>query len=134
MKLDPQRVNELFTECLFKDGEDTSTAVIGQGIMMTVGFHPGRLAEHKVEIRSLLEELPAEFQEKTGGGMSFLNACLDKNGEQWTGMHQTMDQLFILGLATGDVVCLLPREVWSALPGRMPYYMVKAVEDQPAGS
>lgn len=134
MELNPQRVNELFNDCLFHDGEDTSTAVVAEGIMHKIGFNPDRLSQHKAEIRLLLEELPAVFQEKTGGGMSFLNACVDKHGNQWTGMHQTMDQLFTLGLATGDVICLFPRDVWPALPGGVPYYMVRAVEDQPAGS
>jgi|SRR5690242_3319963 len=128
MKLEPQTVSDIFTKCLFQEGEDTYYSVVAEGIMMTVGFNPVRLAQHKSEIRSLLEELPAEFQEKSGGGMSFLNACMDRHGNQWTGMHQTMEQLFLLGLATGDVICLLPREVWEALPGGMPYYEVKAEE------
>jgi len=56
--------------------------------------------------------------------MSFLNACQDRNGNQWTDLHQRMEQLFVLGQAAGFVSCLLPRDMWAALPGGMPYYVV----------
>lgn len=123
--LDPQRVSEIFLDCLFRDGEDPSTCTTAEGIMSTVGFHPGRLHAHTPEIESLLGELPDEFMESKGGGWSFLNACMDKRGHLWTGMHQTMDQLFMLGIAAGKAAYALPREMWSALPGEMPYLIVK---------
>ena len=124
--LTPERVSELFEKCLFQDGEDTSTAVVVEGIVANVGFHPGRLAAAADEIRALLNELPEKFRENEGGGWSFLNACMDRHDHQWTGVHSTMEQLFLLGLASGQVECLLPRELWSVLPGGMPYYMIKA--------
>ncbi len=60
---------------------------------------------------------------------SYVDDC---RGEQWTGLHPTVDMLFTLGLAAGRVVCLMPRELWDALPGGMPYYMVRehAVPDR----
>lgn len=123
-KLDSARVEAIFFDCLFRDGEDTSNHVKAQGITRSVGFHPERLAIHKKEVAAMLEELPDEFQKSGGGGMSFLNACNDKHGNQWTGMHQTMEQLFQLGIGIGKVECLLPREMWEVLPGGMPYYLV----------
>ena len=123
-KLHPARVEEIFLDCLFRDGEDTSTALMVEGIMSTFGFHPGRLESHKEDVRELLSQLPVEFFPETGGGMSFLNACNTRDGELWTGEHRIMEQLFVLGMALKLVVCLLPREVWPALPGEMPYYMV----------
>ncbi|MCB9823315.1 hypothetical protein H6800_03520 [Candidatus Nomurabacteria bacterium] len=123
--LDPQRVEEIFLDCLFQDGEDTSSYVKAEGIMATVGFHPARLESHREEIEAMLAELPDAFFESRGGGMSFLNACLDRHGNQWTGLQQTMDQLFTLGIAIDKASFLLPREMWNAFPGGMPYVVVK---------
>lgn len=122
--LDSQRVQAIFLDCLFKDGEDTSKHVRAEGITMNVGFHPERLESHKAEIEALLSELPDEFKEKSGGGMSFLNACNDRHGNQWTSFHLHMDQLFQLGIATGTVRLLTPRAIWSQLPCGMPYFVV----------
>ena len=122
--LDPEKVNTIFMDCLFKEGEDTSKYVKAEGITMNVGFHPERLESHKAEIATMLEELPEDFKESGGGGMSFLNACKDKHGKQWTGLHQRMEQLFQLGIGVGKVKSLMPREMWGALPGGMPYYVV----------
>lgn len=122
--IDPERVNAIFMDCLFKEGEDTSKHIKAEGITMNVGFHPERLESHRTEIADMLDELPDEFKESGGGGMSFLNACNDKHGNQWTSLHQRMEQLFQLGIGVGKVKCLMPREMWSVLPGGMPYYAV----------
>ena len=122
--LSAERVEQIFHACLFKDGEDHSKYVPAPGITNNVGFHHGRVEEHKAEIAAMLDELPDEFKESGGGGWSFLNACNDRHGNQWTGFHQRMEQLFQLGLATGKVECQMPREMWGALPGGMPYYVV----------
>lgn len=60
----------------------------------------------------------------SGGGWTFLNACHDRHGNLWTGFHRRMEELFMLGLAIGKVHCLFPRDLWDALPGGMPFYMV----------
>ena len=123
--LGTERVEKVFLTCLFKDGEDTTSHVMAPGITTNVGFHPGRLKEHEEEIVEMLGELPDEFKESGGGGMSFLNACIDKYGRQWTSFHRTMEQLFLLGTGLGKVELCLPREMWGALPGGMPYYTIK---------
>lgn len=122
--LNPERVEQIFLACLFKDGEDHSKYIPALGITSNVGFHPGRIEEHKAEIAAMLDELPDDFKESGGGGMSFLNACNDRHGKQWTNFHQRMEQLFQLGLAIGKATCLMPREMWGVLPGGMPYYVV----------
>ena len=122
--LGTERVEKTFLACLFKDGEDTTNHVKAPGITTNVGFHPGRLKEHEAEIVEMLGELPDEFKESGGGGMSFLNACNDKHGNQWTGLHQRMEQLFQLGIGVSKVKCLMLREMWGVLPGGMPYYVV----------
>ena len=124
--INPERVNELFTDCLFKEGENIGNyvKVDVEGITRTVEFHPERLESHRTEIIAMLDELPDEFKESGGGGMSFLNACNDKHGNQWTGFHQRMEQLFQLGIGINAAKCLMPREMWEVLPGGMPYYVI----------
>ena len=122
--LNADRVNQIFCDCLYKDSEDTSGLVRAEGINCTVGFNPDRLETHKVEIEEMLGELPDGFKESIGGGWSFLMATHDKHGNQWTGFHRRMEQLFQLGIAIGKVKCLTPRELWSSLPCGMPYYAV----------
>ena len=118
-------VNEVFMDCLFRDGEDTSKAVVAEGVMQKFGFHPDRLEAHKTEIREMLECLPDDFQPDKGGGTSFLNACMTKEGEQW-GEHSNIEQLLALGIATKQAAMLMPREMWNILPGGMPYIGVTA--------
>ena len=123
--LDAERVHEIFGDCLFREGEDTSTHIPGEGIMaLKFGYHPDRLEKHSEEIVAMLEELPDTFKKSGGGGMSFLNACEDKHGNQWTDIHNRMEQLFSLGNAIGKVTFTLPREYWKHLPGGMPYITV----------
>lgn len=121
-ELNAQRVEELFGRCLA--GAPDQGAVT-RGIVTTAAFSPQAIEEHREEIGQLLAELPEQFRETGGGGWSFLNACMDRHGRQWTGLHRSMEQLFLLGLASGQVSELLPRDMWPALPGGMPYYMVR---------
>lgn len=91
--------------------------------MHSFGFNPSRLAEHKQEIKEMLECLSDEFRADKGGGWSFLQACVTKDGDQW-GEHQNINELLALGIATGQAKILMHRELWSALPGGMPYFVV----------
>jgi hypothetical protein len=124
-QINPERINVIFRDCLFREGEEHQEFAKGEGIVVTAGFHPERLARHRPEIEATLALLPDQFREDTGGGWSFLEAFRDKYGRQWTGMHQRMDQLFTLGNALGRVEFLLPRALWSSLPGGMPYLVIK---------
>lgn len=122
--IDSERVDAIFRDCLFNADEETSSHVKAEGIVRNVEFHPERLNGHKAEIEAMLDELPDTFKKSGGGGMSFLNACEDKHGNQWTGQHQRMEQLFQLGIGVGKAEFLMPREIWDCLPGGMPYYIV----------
>jgi hypothetical protein len=121
MKLTAENVNTVFKDCLFKEGEDTASHVKAQVVMNTFGFHPKRLESHRADIKEMLAGLPPEFSK--GGGWSFLNACMDKDGAQW-GEHRDIDILLALGIATGQARIDFPRELWSALPGGLPYFTV----------
>ena len=67
MKLTAEKVNEIFMDCLFKDGEDTSGHIAAEGVVTKVGFHPMRLEAHKEDIRQLLQDLPVNFRSDQGG-------------------------------------------------------------------
>jgi hypothetical protein len=123
MELTAQNVNQLFLYLLFNDGEDTTSAVIAHGCVHNIGFHPGRLSEKRADILDMLSQLPIEFQKSGGGGYTFLNACLTANGDQW-GDQQVADQLLVMGIASRYAAILLPRELWSSLPGGVPYFVV----------
>jgi hypothetical protein len=127
MELTAENVTRTFRDCLFKEGEDTSDALKLAGIVNFFGLHPARVASHTDDIVSMLEELPDQFRQSKGGGWTFLNACNDRHGNQWTGLHSVMEQLFVLGLAIKRVEACMPRDLWDALPGGVPYYVLKGL-------
>lgn len=133
MKLTSENVQELFKKCVYySEGTDNEISednkpedmVIVEGIVHNYALNKNSLEENKEDISSMLHQLPKEFMESTGGGYSFLAACNDSEGHQWTGMHLIMESLFVLGLGLEIVKCLLPRTMWQMLPGGMPYYVI----------
>jgi len=124
MKLTAENVNRIFLECMFEQGESTENYILGQGVITNVGFHPERLKQNEQNVSEMLNQLPEEFKKELGGGMSFLNMCNDKDGNQWSDLYATMDQLITLGISLNKVKFLMPREMWSVLPGGMPYIVV----------
>lgn len=123
MKLTATKVDEIFRDCLFKDNESHEGAIMVEGVAHNFGFHPERTLSHRNEIRELLDELPKNFFEDSGGGWSFLQACVDKHGNHW-GEHLHMEQLFCLGISLGLVRELMPKALRSVLPGGVPYYVI----------
>ena len=121
--LTAKRVNEIFVDCLFRDGEFTNPHVTGEGVMIKAGFHPERLASHKAEIRAMLFELPEKFRASIGGGLSFLAGCETEDGTQW-GEQRDLDQLLTLGVATEQAMIPSPRDMWPIFPGGMPFFAV----------
>lgn len=128
MELTSKNVQELFTKCLYnkeiKEGETPEDVILVEGIVHNYGLDKASVENEKENISSMLHQLPKEFMEATGGGYSFLAACNNADGVQWTGMHLVMESLFVLGMAAGIVKCLLPRDFWLMLPGSVPYYVV----------
>ena len=128
MTIDAAKLHKAFTDCLFTpeeiiDGQPPADTVLVDGVVRKYGLHPQRLESHRAEVETWLAALPREFRAKEGGGWSFLKACMDEDGNQW-GEHVNMEQLFVLGMGLRPAKCLLPREMWSVLPGGMPYYSV----------
>lgn len=135
-RLSADEVNKTFLGCLFTDEEVKEVApelpkelIKAEGVNMHIGFHSGRLNENRELIRSMLMELPETFYKSSGGGWSFLNACLDKHGNHWA-EHPTMDELFTLGIGLGLVDFIFPREFWNTLPGGVPYVVVLDLEEE----
>lgn len=124
MRLTSQAVDDLMRRCLWFAGTQSDGMINVEGIKANYAFSTSRIAEHADEIGALLAELPDEFHADKGGGWSFLNACNDRHDNQWTGLHSQMEKLFALGIAAGKARWSLPRELWSACRGEMPYVTV----------
>lgn len=124
-KLTSNAVRALVMDCLFPDGPSTIPYphIKVDGILASYFFDPPKIDKNRETIIELLDELSDNFKEDSGGGWSFLNACEDKHSNHWA-EHPTMEALFCLGMAIGKVTWLLPRDMWSALPGSMPYVVV----------
>lgn len=123
-KLTSSAVDILFRGCLVYNREDGRDSKLVEGIRTVFLFDPGKLSEKKEEIVAFLMELPESFREEKGGGWSFIQACMDKDGNHW-GEHTHIEQLMTLGMGIDKVEYLLPREMWHALPGCMPYFVIK---------
>lgn len=129
--LNGDAVNKLFTSLLFqenemKDGKPIIEPKIGEGLRVkSYDFFPERIDAKKEDIKGMLSQLPNEFMESSGGGWSFLNANVTKDGELWTDSHEAMEQLFAMANALGLSEYKLPRKMWSMLPGGRPYVVVK---------
>ncbi|ATS92340.1 hypothetical protein DLP05_122 [Stenotrophomonas phage vB_SmaS_DLP_5] len=123
MELTAANVKKIFLDCLFKVGEPTDNHVKGEGCMMRVGFHPERLETYREDVRSMLDQLPLEFMRNGGGGWSFLQFPMRRDGKQW-GEHQNCDELICLGNALGLCLFTLDRELWGSLPGGVPYVTI----------
>lgn len=121
------RVSEIFEDC---DGGTTPV----EGIRVE-HFRADRVEAHRAEIAAMLDELPEAFRADNDGGMSFLTACMDRNGRQWCDSQATVAMLVALGVATGMLSFAAPREAWPILPGGMPYLIVDtagaATQDPP---
>lgn len=119
VKLTTQAVRDLLVACMGTQDDLRVDGIAGYFL-----FNREKLRENREAIIDLLYELPAPFQVAHGGGWSFLQAYEDRHGNHWA-EHSTMDALFCLGQGIDMVEYVLPREMWSALPGGMPYLCIK---------
>ena len=121
MKLTSENVHNTFMDCLFKDNENKDDHILVESLMFKIGFNPEHIKKNKQDIIEMLNYLPKNFKE----GWSFLKMCEDKDGNLWTGLHKTMNELLALGIAIDKLSFCFPRNVWPSLPGGMPYIMLK---------
>ncbi len=108
-------------------GKTPFPLVAVQGVLNNFVFHRERLESHREAVYQLLEELPDNFRQSVGGGWSFLNMCVDRDGNHWA-EHVNVEQLIVLGVGL-DLMDFLPsqkhRNLWKAFPGGMPYLVFK---------
>lgn len=124
MELTETNVIETFKQCVLRDEELGQPYLEAEGVQGKVLLSRERLEASKDDIASMLEQLPDQFKAKKGGGWSFLNMCETANGDLWTGFHQVVNQLMILGVGTGKLTLLLPPRLWHILPGELPYIVI----------
>lgn len=126
--LTAEAVNRIFIDCLSGDSGlvDNPDVLVIEGIINRFALSKVKVEIHRKDIKDLLTELPLQFFPSLmggAGGWSFLQMCVDRNDDQW-GEHSNMEQLCVLGLATDMVHWCAPRNLWSMLPGGMPYLLV----------
>lgn len=125
LRLTSANVEHIFFECLTESMRETNDAIIIRGVNITPAFDRERIAARRDDIIAMLEQLPDTFHVGFGGGWSFLNLCIDRNGEQWTDFHRVCDNLMCLGMAIGAVeYTVKQRDIWRAMPGGMPYITI----------
>jgi hypothetical protein len=121
-KLTSKIVQDTLAECRFRPDDRPGENVAVDGVVHKFQLHRGRLEAKREFIEQLLEELPLEFRRTNGPGASFLTACNDRHGEQWTDLQSVMEELFVLGVGTGKVLLVAGRQHWHLLPGGVPWY------------
>lgn len=142
-ELNSENVHKIFQDCLFKQTEINNNAPTVEfnyveGIKHKVLFSTERLNNNKMKIAKLIDMLPLiPLPEPILVGkssvsslpQSFLCLCCDKNGRLWTGDHQTMEFLMVLGIACGIIEYAIPREKWGELAGSVP--VIHKIEKDP---
>ncbi len=124
-------VNSIFRDCLYRDdeivnGEPVVPPIDAQLLTMRVGFHPQRLEQHRGRVIALAREVfqdPFLTSHVDGGGYSFLQIVVDREGNHWC-EHRTAQELMGLCLGLGLATYPIPRDMWPALPGEVPYLTV----------
>lgn len=120
----PESMSDADREKLQKD-EEVPGIILVKGVVGGFAFVTAKLEEKRADVEAMLKELPVEFMKTGGGGYSFLNACMTKDGDHW-GEQPTVGELVCLGLGLKLVDFVMPREMWPVLPGGMPYFVVAA--------
>lgn len=121
-------VRTVMIDCLWPDEDIASLdrdafkaqSIIVNGITAKFGFKPNAVKRYEARIKSWLQHLNPAFTNPRLGGWSFLQLCMDKDDNLW-GQHVDCEALMVLAMAVRCCMYLLPRDIWSALPGGMPY-------------
>lgn len=124
IKKEPMRLTSENVEAIFKDCLTDERIFIVQGVVISASFDRKKVETHEEEIMQMLMQLPAQFHRPGGCGWTFLNMCIDRDGNQWTDFHQMQDKLVCLGRAIGAVEFVMPRDLWKVFPGGMPYIVI----------
>ncbi len=107
----------------FADSEENPNLIKVEATINVYGLDKEKLETHREFVIETLKQLPPEFMKTTGGGWSLMNMVADKDGNQW-GEQYMADALYVLANGLGLAAFTLPRAMWEALPGGMPYITV----------
>lgn len=122
-----EQVRNIMCDCLFAEMPADDTKCIGiPSVTRLFALNPSKVELHRSEIFTILRELPLEFwDQKSGGkdGYTFMSLPFDRDGNQW-GEQVNADELMTLGLATGYMRYMFPIEMWTMLPGKVPYLII----------
>lgn len=115
-------LENIFRDCLYKkseiiDNKPVVEPIYVSGISHDFGLNPTRLQNHTEAIIDMINQLPSEFK----SGWSFLNMCIDKEGNQWTSQHSHCEQLAVLAIALDLGRYVMPKQYWNVFPGSVPY-------------
>jgi hypothetical protein len=125
MQLTAENVNKIFTDSIYNGGSDIGeNEIMGNGVMHDFIFNRQKINRHTEDIANMIDQLPYNFKKSVGGGWSFLNMAIDKDGNQWADFHETMERLLALGTAINKMGFAAPRGMWNILPGGMPYVYI----------
>ncbi len=129
-----ERVLAIHGDCAWREGDHAERTVWMNPIAAKKGtlLHWDRIERHRMEICTMLQELPLAFMEPYSGD-AFANAMRDRHGREWTDSIESVDMLVRLGLAVGKVPFVSPRITWPDLAGGLPWFGVATVE-HPASS
>lgn len=98
--------------------------IVVESCMQMVACVKERLEARRADVESMLSQLEDSFFETSGGGMSLMSMPFTKDGVQW-GEQWQADLLYTLAAGLGLAWFTLPRDLWSRLPGGMPYITIK---------
>lgn len=133
-------VHDAFIYCLVKreeapDGQPSEDAVLLEGISLNVELHKARLEEQREKVLGWIDDIPEGFLREKGGGWTFLNLTMTKQGDQWC-EQPTAQALMLMAMGLGYAQYQLPRDIWRALPGGVPYVVFSKTpfekKDKPA--
>ncbi len=119
-QLTEERVKEIFEYCLAAKDSRAKTIYV-ESWSQTVKLLVPRLTEYEFDIRQMLKNLPDSFQ---SGGYSLKFAGKDRFGRVWTKSNETIEKLFLMGIALDFAKHVFPKLQWKDLPSGMPYYLV----------
>lgn len=122
------RVHTLLGECL--SSADSRDVAVIHGVSRTFSVDLNKIAAAKSEIGQMLMQMADNFMldGDKAGGWSFLNACVDRRGVQWTDLHSTVEELVVLGMASGLAFYTFSRDIWEVLPGGVPFFTIRGYE------
>ena len=149
--IDSRLVSETFDICFINDDQlveieaNPTNCKQCESVMGPRHMRIDKLEENRERIVSWLSALDDAYRRSVGGGYTFLNMCVDRDGQQWTGFHMVQNQLVMLGNGIGMCSILYIKDFIRnampdlsdteldefveqqglALPGGMPYIVVE---------